>query len=104
MAPTIGAEQLVNHQRKKLVAFADGTRFEPQVSHHHHHGRRAAADEPTASGGSGNYGLAAIDAPESDDDAEEEQDHAANVVRDEFGNLPAKQGLYNPDEEKDACG
>ncbi|KAK4052240.1 glutamate synthase [NADH] [Microbotryomycetes sp. JL221] len=32
------------------------------------------------------------------------QDHAVDVERDEYGSLPAKQGLYNPEEEKDSCG
>ncbi|POY76879.1 putative Glutamate synthase (NADH) [Rhodotorula taiwanensis] len=86
MAPTLPqATELVNHQRTaKAVSFAEDTAF-----------------ERSASNGSGNYG------PHNDlddDDEEEEEDHAANVVRDSFGNLPAKQGLYNPDEEKDACG
>lgn len=86
MAPTLPqATELVNHQRTaKAVSFAEDTAF-----------------ERSASNGSGNYG------PRNDlddDDEEEEEDHAANVVRDSFGNLPAKQGLYNPDEEKDACG
>ncbi|BGP36122.1 glutamate synthase [NADH] [Rhodotorula kratochvilovae] len=39
------------------------------------------------------------------EDDEEERTHAEGVLRDEhLGGLPAKQGLYNPDEEKDACG
>ncbi|GAA5975437.1 hypothetical protein JCM10908_005163 [Rhodotorula pacifica] len=98
MAPN-GTEQLVNHQRKKLVAFADDTIFEqPAVSSSR---PRLAVDEE---GGSGNYGLAGLDNDVESDEEEEEQDHAANVVRDSFGNLPAKQGLYNPDEERDACG
>lgn len=31
------------------------------------------------------------------------QQHASNVERDEFGSLPAAQGLYNSDNEKDSC-
>ncbi|GAA6007849.1 glutamate synthase (NADH) [Rhodotorula paludigena] len=41
--------------------------------------------------------------PRDDDDDDDE--HAAGVLRDAaLGGLPAKQGLYNPDEEKDSCG
>lgn len=97
MAPN-GTEQLVNHQRKKLVAFADDTQFEP---------RRVSSLRETlpavAVGGRGGSGVH-IAAESEEDVDDEEQDHAANVIRDSFGNLPAKQGLYNPDEERDACG
>lgn len=35
----------------------------------------------------------------------EDEPHAANVTRDAgLGGLPAAQGLYNPDNEKDSCG
>ncbi len=35
----------------------------------------------------------------------DDEPHAANVIRDaSLGGLPAAQGLYNPDEEKDSCG
>lgn len=98
MAPN-GTEQLVNHQRKKLVAFADDTQFEPRVSSL----RESLPAVAVAGGGRGGSGVH-IAAESENDDEEEEQDHAANVVRDSFGNLPARQGLYNPDEERDACG
>lgn len=94
MAPN-GIEQLVNHQRKKLVGFADDTQFEPRVS-----SLRETLPAVAVGGGSGVH----IAAKSDGENEEEEQDHAANVIRDSFGNLPAKQGLYNPDEEKDACG
>ena len=99
MAPN-GTEQLVNHQRKKLVAFADDTQFEPRVS------SLRERTLPAVAVGGGRGGSGVHIAAESDKDAEdeEEEDHAANVIRDSFGNLPAKQGLYNPDEERDACG
>jgi hypothetical protein len=100
MAPN-GTEQLVNHQRKKLVAFADDTQFEP---------RRVSSLRETlpavavGGGGRGGSGVHIAAESEHDDEEDEEEDHAANVIRDSFGNLPAKQGLYNPDEERDACG
>lgn len=35
----------------------------------------------------------------------DDEPHAANVTRDAgLGGLPAAQGLYNPDNEKDSCG
>jgi len=35
----------------------------------------------------------------------DDEPHAANVTRDaSLGGLPAAQGLYNPDNEKDSCG
>lgn len=34
-----------------------------------------------------------------------EESHASNVLRDEkYLGLPAAQGLYNPENESDACG
>lgn len=101
MAPN-GTEQLVDHQRKKLVAFADDTQFEPRVSSLRERTMPAVAVGGGGRGGSGVH--IAAESDKDDEDEEEEQDHAANVVRDSFGNLPAKQGLYNPDEERDACG
>lgn len=88
MAPRhADATELVDYQRTKSVSFAEDTQFEDR--------RRLPSN------GSGNYGP---DHAEDSDDDDDELDHAANVVRDSFGNLPAEQGLYNPDEEKDACG
>lgn len=37
------------------------------------------------------------------DGGDDQGPHAQDVVRDEFGSLPAKQGLYDPAEEKDSC-
>ncbi|GAA5871202.1 hypothetical protein JCM1840_000141 [Sporobolomyces johnsonii] len=47
-----------------------------------------------------------IDSSLDDNEAiEEAAEHASGVLRDsKLGGLPAKQGLYNPEEEKDACG
>lgn len=47
------------------------------------------------------------DAPLHLEDAleEAEEEHAQGVLRDaKLGGLPAKQGLYDPEEEKDSCG
>lgn len=43
-----------------------------------------------------------LDAPLDPKD-EERLPHATNVPRDQFGSLPAAQGLYDPDNEKDSC-
>jgi len=48
-----------------------------------------------------------ISGPLDHEDAleEEEEEHAQGVLRDaHLGGLPAKQGLYDPDLEKDSCG
>jgi len=48
-----------------------------------------------------------IQGPLDHEDAleEEEEEHAQGVLRDaKLGGLPAKQGLYDPDLEKDSCG
>ncbi|BGP12115.1 glutamate synthase [NADH] [Rhodosporidiobolus nylandii] len=84
MAPIAPAVPL-NYQRK-TVSFADSP-ARP--------GRLAGADEgdlPTAESG----GLM--------DELEDDDEFAKGVLRDEMTGLPAKQGLYDPSEEKDSCG
>lgn len=44
----------------------------------------------------------ALDAQE-EDGGDDRLPHATNVARDEFGSLPAAQGLYDPENEKDSC-
>ncbi|BGP23632.1 glutamate synthase [NADH] [Rhodotorula toruloides] len=80
MAPTVvRSAHLVNHQ-KKHVSFDDDA---------------LARLSGLESSGSGTT---------LDDALAEEEDYAVDVVRDAYGSLPAKQGLYDPEEEKDSCG
>lgn len=46
-----------------------------------------------------------LDAPldPKEDGGDDRLPHATNVARDQFGSLPAAQGLYDPDNEKDSC-
>lgn len=43
-----------------------------------------------------------LDSPLDDNNSSQEE-HATNVLRDQYGSLPAAQGLYDPDNEKDSC-
>lgn len=43
-----------------------------------------------------------LDAP-LDDKLDDRLPHAPNVLRDQHGSLPAAQGLYDPENEKDSC-
>jgi glutamate synthase (NADPH/NADH) len=80
MAPTLlRSAHLVNYQ-KKHVSFDDDALA------------RLSGSESSGSGAT------------LDDALAEEEDHAVDVVRDAYGSLPAKQGLYDPEEEKDSCG
>ncbi|GAA5979869.1 hypothetical protein JCM11641_007571, partial [Rhodosporidiobolus odoratus] len=55
--------------------------------------------------GPSNGSRAVLPRDDQHNEPEDEDDFAAGVVMDEkLLGLPAKQGLYNPDEEKDACG
>ncbi|GAA6020313.1 hypothetical protein JCM10207_003222 [Rhodosporidiobolus poonsookiae] len=79
MAPTVPPAPVLN--QRKTVSFADNVLDAP------HPLNRDPADS-TEGGG-----------------ADEDGEFASGVLFDDsLSGLPAKQGLYNPDEEKDACG
>lgn len=78
MAPVLSSAP-VDHQRKTVSFNLENHHAVPNVS-----------ESP-------------LDHQEALEEAEEE--HAAGVLRDaKLGGLPAKQGLYDPEEEKDSCG
>ncbi|GAA5912483.1 hypothetical protein JCM8208_006614 [Rhodotorula glutinis] len=86
MAPTLAHATPVNHQHHPVPNHADDHAALARLS--------AARDHSSGSG-------ATLDSATGDDRGP----HAEGVVRDDhLSGLPAKQGLYNPDEEKDACG
>jgi glutamate synthase (NADPH/NADH) len=81
MAPVLSAAP-VNHQRKT-------------VSFH--------LEEKSTTHVVPNVNESPLDHQDALEEAEEE--HASGVLRDaKLGGLPAKQGLYDPDLEKDSCG
>lgn len=90
MAPTLAQPAPVNHQHA------------PTTDTPHDAALARLSGPLDSSSGSG----ASLDqADHAHDDEHERGPHAEGVLRDEnLGGLPAKQGLYNPEEEKDACG
>ncbi|GAA5893643.1 glutamate synthase (NADH) [Sporobolomyces salmoneus] len=79
MAPDLSTASLVNHQRKSVSFNLENKHVVPNVN-----------ESP-------------LDHQDALDEAEEE--HASGVLRDSnLGGLPAKQGLYDPENEKDSCG
>jgi len=88
MAPTLAHATPVNHQHHPVPIHGEDAALARLSS---------ARDHSSGSG-------ATLD-PANDQAVDDRGPHAEGVLRDDnLGGLPAKQGLYNPDEEKDACG